>query len=84
MLKISQTAPPAPPITLRLEGRVVGPWVDELRVQCDRWLGHGAELRLSLEEVTFVDRSGVTLLHGLRARGVRLLGCSPFVEEELK
>jgi anti-anti-sigma regulatory factor len=84
MLKISQIKPPNHVITLRLEGRVIGPWVEELRSECERLLESGAAVLLNLEGVTFVDRSGVALLQRLRQRGVDLRGCSPFVEEELR
>jgi anti-anti-sigma regulatory factor len=84
MLKISESKPGKQITTLRLEGRVVGPWVDELREVCEPLVKNGCPLVLDLAEVTFADESGVTLLANLRARGVKLLRAMPFVEEQLK
>jgi len=69
---------------LRLEGRVAGPWVAELRTACERVLGEGRALELNLAEVSFLEPAGVALLANVRKRGVRLLACSPFVAEQLK
>ena len=67
MLKISQPQPVNHTVILRLEGRVVGPWVAELRAACERFTGNGTTLVLELDDVTFLDRSGVALLQQLRA-----------------
>ncbi len=68
---------------LMIEGRVIGPWVMELRHACERALAGAAELTLDLSEVAFVDRDGLELLCCLGRRGVRL-DCSGFVAEQLK
>ena len=68
---------------LRIEGRVIGPWVVELRRACERALAGAAELTLDLSEVAFVDRDGLELLCNLGQRGVRL-DCSAFVAEQLR
>jgi hypothetical protein len=69
---------------LRLEGRVAGPWVAELRGVCEGLLGEGRLLELNFAEVSFVDANGVSLIALLRSRGVSVAGCSPFIEEQLK
>ena len=69
---------------LRLEGRVIGPWVDELRRSCEPVLASGARLTLDLFEVSFIDRDGIDLFRSLREREVALTNCSPFVAEQLK
>jgi ABC-type transporter Mla MlaB component len=84
MLKISQIQPVNHAVTLRLEGRVVGPWVTELQKACGQVLKDGMSLRLHLAEVEFMDVQGVALLTDLRSRGVILSECSPFVAEQLK
>jgi anti-anti-sigma regulatory factor len=70
--------------TLELEGRVIGPWVEELRRSCDEVLATSAKLTLDFSDVSFVDRDGVELLRSLRNKDVALLNCSPFVAEQLK
>lgn len=69
---------------VRLEGELVGPWVDELRTLCERHLDASAALTLDLAEVRFIDRRGVALLRRLQARGVRLTRYTGFAAEQLK
>jgi anti-anti-sigma regulatory factor len=66
-------------VTLKLEGRLMGPWSGELdRVVSDS-LGGTDGLVLDLSGLMFVDREGIELLRGLSSRGARLSGGSPFV-----
>ena len=83
MLKISEpTANHA--TTLKLEGRLVGPWVNQLRDICETHLAQERRVRLDFSDEAYADRCGVSLLIHLRARGVELVNCSPFLAEELK
>lgn len=70
--------------SLRLEGRVSGPLVSEVRQHCEQFLARGCQLTLDLAEVEFADRSGVALLQELKRRQVALVNCSPFLREQLK
>jgi len=82
MLRISE-APADGKATLRLEGQVAGPWVQELRSVAEGWLGRGYRLSLDVTGVSFADETGVTLLRDLRVRDVSVCGASPFVAELL-
>jgi ABC-type transporter Mla MlaB component len=84
MLKISPDGKANHWATLKVEGRVVGPWVSELRQVCELILSEGRKLKLDLTDVSFADADGVTLLAGFKSRGVTFTNCSPFVEEQLK
>ena len=84
MLKISEDKQTKRAVTLRIEGRVVGPWVGELRKACEPLLSDGSKLVLDLTDVSFVEESGLLLLASLQTRGVKLLNPTPFVEEQLK
>lgn len=84
MLRISLLEALDQVVTIRLEGQVRGPWVDELRRSCEQWLAKGTDLRLDLSDVSFIDTDGVALCHHLRDRKVGILHCSPFVAEQLK
>lgn len=84
MLKISESKPIRQTVTLRLDGRVVGPWVSELQQICESLVTAGNKLVLDLAEVSFADQGGVTLLGNLKTRGIKLLNLAPFVEEQLK
>jgi len=83
VLKIVTIGPESNGAVLRLEGQIIGPWIDELQRTCERLLGTSA-LALDLSHVLFVERRGVELLRSLGTRGVPLLHCSPFVAEQLK
>ena len=83
MLRISQAADGDRAVTFRLEGRVVGPWVAELREACQKVLEDKRGLTLDLSEVMFASRAAVTLLLELKAQGVVLSGCSPFLRQAL-
>ena len=84
MLKISKVEPANHAVVLRLEGRVVGPWVTELQKSCEEVLAGGRRLKLHVGDVEFMDTEGVALLSRLRSRGVALLECPPFAAEQLK
>jgi ABC-type transporter Mla MlaB component len=84
MLKISQAGSPNQSITLKLEGRVVGPWVEELRRICEPLLIQQRELNLDLADVSYLDNDGVATLIGFRSRGVKLDNCSAFLEQQMK
>jgi len=84
MLKISESGKSKHFVTLKLEGRVVGPWVDELLQVCETLLTEGLALKLDLTDVTFADAEGVALLVNFQARGMTLKNCSPFVDQQLR
>ena len=75
MLKISQAGKANHSVTLKLEGRVVGPWVGELRQVCETLLTEGRALKLDLADVTFADASGVAALTSFKdaRRGLQKL-----------
>ncbi|HTN73056.1 MAG TPA: hypothetical protein VMO00_18390 [Methylomirabilota bacterium] len=76
MLKIT-TQTDATQITLELEGKLAGPWVQELEgcwrlaVMTDR------EVRVMLKTVTFIDQAGRKLLAEMHRQGATLAaeGC---------
>ena len=72
--------------TLRLEGRVAGDSVEELRRQCAARLGGKGlgQVVLDLADVSFIDREGVELFRELCRWNVVVTRYSPFVGELLK
>ena len=79
MLRISQAQGHDSIWTLRLEGKLVGPWVTELARSCNELPSPTDRLRLDLSAVTFADAPGVALLRDLLARGATLAACSGLV-----
>jgi len=84
MLKISQFGEASQSLTLKLEGRVMGPWVGELQLVCSALLGPRRVLSLDLSNVTYADLEGAKLLSHLRSQGVALKRCSAFIKEQLR
>ncbi len=84
MLKISIISDSDQAIEFQLEGKLVGPWVEELHRLSDEALSHQKSVSLDLERVWFVDLRGVTLLRDLARRQVSQLNCSQFVSQQLK
>jgi ABC-type transporter Mla MlaB component len=64
--------------TVALEGKLLAPWVDEVRTIVTNLLRSDA-VRLNLDELSFADSSGIVLLHELDRAGVDLCGCSPLI-----
>jgi anti-anti-sigma factor len=84
MLKITEEPVFEAGTILRLEGRIVGPWVAEVKRSCEDALATGRSLALDLTDLEFMDSQGVALLQDLQARGIALLQCPPFAAEQLK
>jgi hypothetical protein len=82
MLRITVVESNARAVTLRVEGRVTGPWVEELRKSCNELTGPDPmQLHLELEDVSFADADGIACLKELRDQGVGLFHISPFLRE---
>ena len=85
MLRITVLESSSKAVRLRVEGRVTGRWVNELRISCNAHaLSDGVRLTLDLADVSFIDAAGIELLKELRTRCVTLLSPSAFVAEQLK
>jgi len=64
---------------LKLEGKLLAPWVDELRTHCTAIRAQSARPRLDLDAISYVDSAGAETLQALRAQGFQIVACSPFV-----
>ena len=85
MLRITIVESSEIAVTLRVEGRITGPWVEELRIVCDVYaFPDDVQLSLELADISFADAAGVGLLKELRNRGAGLVGANPFLAEQLK
>jgi hypothetical protein len=85
MLRITVVESSNTTVALRVEGRITGPWVEELRTACNlHTLADEVQLSLDLADISFADATGIALLRELRNRGVGLIGTTPFLTEQLK
>jgi len=74
VLKISMTNQSSEATNFQLEGKLVGPWVEELRRLSDAALVRSEAVSLDLEKLWFVDSQGIALLRDLsKNRSPRLI-----------
>ena len=84
MLRISVIDDSDNAVELALEGKLVGPWVDELERVSQETLSQSKSLTLNLEKVWFVDSRGAALLRDLAGKHVSQCNCSQFVNQLVK
>lgn len=85
MVKITIVEMSRSVVSLRVEGRIIGSSVEELRRACDVHTSlNEVQLSLNLADVSFADAAGIVLLKELRSRGVGLMGANLFMTEQLK
>ena len=78
LLLITQPVP-VTLISIGLEGKLLGAWVDEAR-QIVAAARTSDRVCLNLQGLTFADSRGIELLRALRQEGIPLLRCSPLIE----
>ena len=83
MLKITEVSRSAAAITFKLEGKVLAPWVDELRRLCTGTPRQSKQIYLDLGAVTFLDESGAELMRELVRQGITIARCSEFIAQLL-
>jgi ABC-type transporter Mla MlaB component len=83
VLKISVIGDSNQTVEFALEGKLVGPWVDELRRLSQDALSQNKSVSLNLANVWFVDARGAALLRDLAERHVSQHNCSHFVRQQV-
>jgi len=69
---------------LKVEGRLVGEWVEVLQVEVEQAQARAPALELDLAGVEFADSEALTLLLEFEKRGARLMACSPLLTSLLE
>jgi anti-anti-sigma regulatory factor len=83
MLKITKTESSPGDVIFHLEGKLIGAWVNVLKSYSSTVRERGHRLTLEMRQVSFADRTGISLLCTLKESGVVVVGCSPLIIEEL-
>lgn len=83
MLRISTIQNEGTSVVLRLEGKLLEPWIDELQHACRVACERTTSVTIDLAGLTFVDAPGAIALRDLERRGVKLVGCSPLIAQLL-
>jgi hypothetical protein len=77
MLKITKSSNENGVTTFKLEGKLIGVWVHELRHCWQQAMQHGAaHIYLDLAGVTWVSEEGKALLRAMYRNGVALLAAN--------
>jgi len=84
LLRITEISDDGEEIVMKLEGKIIGVWVDDLKRVC---LFHrdkrGRVVVLDFSGVTFVEARGLEMLKDLKSDRVRIINCSPFINSLL-
>jgi ABC-type transporter Mla MlaB component len=83
MLRVTQAGGDQAGRTLKLEGKLVEPWVSEVR-QLFNEAEQSPHRYLDLASVSYVDEAGTELLRELVGRGVEIVASSLYVTELLR
>jgi ABC-type transporter Mla MlaB component len=70
--------------TLKLEGKLQGPWVDEVHDAYALSAAQASRTCLDLSGLTFADGAGAGLLRELIRSGAQVVGCSSYIAELLQ
>ena len=84
MLRISIISSSDNAVRFQLEGKLIGPWVDELRQLSNDALSQNKMVTLDLKKLWFMDLRGAELLRNLQQRQVPQTNCSQFISQQLK
>jgi hypothetical protein len=84
MLRLTRIASTHRAQTIKLEGKLLGPWIGEVSKACAAGTGPSSRINLDLSALIFVDGAGERLLRDLIARGIEVVACSSYVAELLR
>ncbi len=84
MLRVSETSREGEVAVLRLEGEMIGPWVEVVKKACEPFLSNGHQLTIDLADISHVDRNGIALLKKLMQAQAKLINESPFLSAQLR
>jgi anti-anti-sigma regulatory factor len=79
MLRITTHDTDDSTILLKLEGKLLEPWVEELKRCVNGCLAERTKLKLDLSGLVFADASGAKTLLDLIDAGVSLTACSGYL-----
>lgn len=84
MLRITRIESKDSAVTLKLDGKLLEPWVAELLRFYGSTSDPSGRTVLDLSGLTFVDQAGAKVLRDLVSRGVAISACSGFIGELLQ
>ena len=79
MLRITTQETSDSVVLLKLEGKLLEPWVEELKQACSGLLATHTTLKLDLAALVFADASGAKALLDLIDAGASVTACSGYL-----
>jgi ABC-type transporter Mla MlaB component len=79
MLKITALSTSNSENVLKLEGKLLEPWIEELEHSADREIESKKPLQLDLSGLHYADVPGMLALHRLIRRGATVVASSGFI-----
>jgi ABC-type transporter Mla MlaB component len=79
MLRITFVDDPQAGPTIKLEGKLLGPWIEEVARAVTINSAASRRICLDLSQVTHADAAGAALLRSLVAGGVNAVRCSGYI-----
>lgn len=84
MLKITQIPGPDSTVMLKVEGKLLEPWIDELFQSVAQASVDGKMPHLDLTALSYADQAGTRVLSELVQRGAVIMGASGFMAALLR
>jgi ABC-type transporter Mla MlaB component len=84
MLRVSRIVGGGCGETIKLEGSLHGPWVEDVRKAYDSSVNQASRIRLDLAALTYLDEDGRVLLCEWIRRGAEVTACSRYVSAVLQ
>jgi hypothetical protein len=84
MLRLTPIASTHSAQTIKFEGKLLEPWIDEVSKVCAAGTDQSSRIGIDLSALIFVDAAGERLLRDLIARGIEVVACSSYVAELLR
>lgn len=79
MLRITRLPSDDATTLLKLEGKLLEPWIEELLASVHHAKSHSTSLKLDLSSLNFVDSAGARTLTKLLRQGAGLTACSGYL-----
>ena len=77
MLRVTEIEEPQHKLRLKLEGRLVGQWVELLAEICATRKKQDQSITLDLGDLEYASKEGIALLAELRSQSVAWVSCPP-------
>jgi len=80
MLRITEVSRTLSLVTLKVEGRVAGEWVEVLERECQLHTSRDCAVRLDVADVSMIDCDGVAMLQRVLGFRVEIVNALPFIK----